>query len=194
MDTDSQENIYTKDNDETYHSTSSIKTLQSLYGSIVLRRTMSRRYYNTEKYAAALTDQFECPSTRKRDVIIVGGGHNGLVAAAYLAKQGLDVLVLERRHIVGGAAVTEEIVPDFKFSRASYLAGLLRNSIIEDSSWRRSMTLGIFRSLLVHSDCWTFFTRKISDHGSRWMRHGKVYVSERDGDAFVEYEQFLDDS
>lgn len=50
----------------------------------------------------------------------------GLVAAAYLAKAGLDVLVLERRDIVGGAAVTEEIVPGFKFSRASYLAGLLR--------------------------------------------------------------------
>ena len=69
---------------------------------------------------------FEPPSNLQRDVIIVGGGHNGLTTAAYLAKQGLDVLVLERRHLVGGAAVTEEIVPGFKFSRASYLAGLFR--------------------------------------------------------------------
>jgi phytoene dehydrogenase-like protein len=67
-----------------------------------------------------------------RDVIIVGGGHNALVSAAYLAKSGLDVLLLERRHVLGGAAVTEEIVPGFKFSRASYLAGLLRPAIIED--------------------------------------------------------------
>lgn len=67
-----------------------------------------------------------------RDVVIVGGGHNALVSAAYLAKSGLDVLLLERRHVLGGAAVTEEIVPGFKFSRASYLAGLLRPQIIED--------------------------------------------------------------
>ena len=71
-------------------------------------------------------------ASRARDVIIVGGGHNALVSAAYLAKQGLDVLVLERRKVLGGAAVTEEIVPGFKFSRASYLAGLLRPAIIEE--------------------------------------------------------------
>ena len=70
--------------------------------------------------------------TTKRGAIIIGGGHNGLVSAAYLAKQGVDVLVLERRHIIGGAAVTEEIIPGFKFSRASYLAGLLRPQIIKD--------------------------------------------------------------
>ena len=75
---------------------------------------------------------FLTPSRRKRDVIIVGGGHNGLTCAAYLAKKGLDVLVLERRNIIGGAAVTEEIFPGIKFSRASYLAGLLRPCIIED--------------------------------------------------------------
>lgn len=56
-------------------------------------------------------------TTQRRDVIVVGGGHNGLIAAAYLAKQGLDVLVLERRHVLGGAAVTEELMPGFKFSR-----------------------------------------------------------------------------
>ena len=71
-------------------------------------------------------------TSRARDVIIVGGGHNALTSAAYLARAGLDVLVLERRHVLGGAAVTEEMVPGFKFSRASYLAGLLRPKIIED--------------------------------------------------------------
>lgn len=74
-------------------------------------------------------DAFVSPAQKKRDVIIIGGGHNGLVAASYLAKHGLDVLVLERRHVVGGAAITEEIIPGFKFSRASYLAGLLRPQV-----------------------------------------------------------------
>ena len=50
------------------------------------------------------------------DAIVIGGGHNGLTAAAYLARAGRKVLVLERRHIVGGAAVTEEVFPGFRFS------------------------------------------------------------------------------
>ena len=71
-------------------------------------------------------------SSQKWDVTIVGGGHNGLVAAAYLAKSKKRVLVLERRHVVGGAAVTEEIVPGFRFSRASYVLSLLRPRIIKE--------------------------------------------------------------
>src|SRR5881628_3304011 len=66
------------------------------------------------------------------DAIIIGGGHNGLVCAAYLAKAGKKVLVLERRHLVGGAAVTEELYPGFKFSVCSYVVSLLRPHIIRD--------------------------------------------------------------
>ena len=80
---------------------------------------------------------FIAPSKRKRDVIIIGGGHNGLTCAAYLAKKGIDVLVLERRHTIGGAAVTEEIFPGYKFSRASYLAGLLRPQIIDELNLKK---------------------------------------------------------
>jgi phytoene dehydrogenase-like protein len=66
------------------------------------------------------------------DAIIVGGGHNGLVCAAYLADRFDRVLVLERRHIVGGAAVTEEVFPGFKYLSLSYVLSLFRPEIIED--------------------------------------------------------------
>jgi phytoene dehydrogenase-like protein len=66
------------------------------------------------------------------DVLIVGGGHNGLVCAAYLAASGLKVTVLERRHVVGGAAVTEEFHPGFRNSVASYTVSLLNPKVIRD--------------------------------------------------------------
>src|SRR6266481_2173106 len=69
---------------------------------------------------------------KQYDAIVIGGGHNGLVTAAYLARAGKSVLVLERRPRVGGAAVTEEIFPGFKFTMFSYVVSLLRPEIIRD--------------------------------------------------------------
>ena len=66
------------------------------------------------------------------DAIVIGGGHNGLTAAAYLARAGRKVLVLERRRVLGGAAVTEEVFPGFRFSVCSYVVSLLRPEIIRD--------------------------------------------------------------
>lgn len=66
------------------------------------------------------------------DAVIIGAGHNGLVCAAYLAKAGKKVLVLEKRHVLGGAAVSEEIFPGFTFSACSYVVSLLRPKIIRD--------------------------------------------------------------
>lgn len=68
----------------------------------------------------------------KYDAIIVGAGHNGLVTAAYLAKAGRRVLVLEKRPVIGGAAVTEEVFPGFKFSVCSYVVSLFRPHIIRE--------------------------------------------------------------
>ena len=69
---------------------------------------------------------------QRYDAVIIGGGHNGLISAAYLARAGLKTLVLERRHVLGGAAVTEEIVPGFRFSVASYVVSLLRPEVIRE--------------------------------------------------------------
>src|SRR3546814_8042865 len=66
------------------------------------------------------------------DILIIGGGHNGLVCAAYLAAAGLKVRVLERRNVVGGAAVTEEFFPGFRKSVASYTVSLLNPQVIDD--------------------------------------------------------------
>jgi phytoene dehydrogenase-like protein len=71
-------------------------------------------------------------STHTYDAIVVGGGHNGLTNAAYLAKAGLRTLVLERRHLVGGAAITEELHPGFSFTTFSYALSLLRPDIIQE--------------------------------------------------------------
>ena len=69
---------------------------------------------------------------RRYDAIVVGGGHNGLVNGAYLAKSGLRTLILERRHLVGGAAITEELHPGFWFTTFSYALSLLRPDIIHE--------------------------------------------------------------
>lgn len=89
------------------------------YGSVV---TVVKRNLNS--------DVQELKS--KYDAIVIGAGHNGLVSASYLQKAGLNVCVLERRHVIGGAAVTEELIPGFKFSRASYVLSLLRPQIVND--------------------------------------------------------------
>jgi phytoene dehydrogenase-like protein len=76
-------------------------------------------------------------STFERDVIIVGGGHNGLACAAYLAKAGLDVLVLERRDVLGGAATTEEPWPGYRVSSASYVVSLMPPKIVRELALKR---------------------------------------------------------
>ncbi|MFZ1477706.1 MAG: FAD-dependent oxidoreductase, partial [Sphingorhabdus sp.] len=70
--------------------------------------------------------------TQKYDAVIIGAGHNGLVCAFYLAKAGLKVRIVERRDVVGGAAVTEEFHPGFRNSVASYTVSLLQPKVIAD--------------------------------------------------------------
>ena len=81
---------------------------------------------------AARLESWLSAATARCDALIIGGGHNGLVCAAYLAAAGLKVTVLERRGVVGGAAVTEEFYPGFRNSVAAYTVSLLNPKVIHD--------------------------------------------------------------
>jgi phytoene dehydrogenase-like protein len=123
------------------------------------------------------------------NAIVIGGGHNGLVNAAYLARAGKKVLVLERRHVLGGAAVTEEIFPGFKFSVCSYVVSLLRPEIIRDLDLpRHGLEIlpldGTFTPMPNGDHLW-----RVNDHAKtrrEIARHSRV-----DAEAYDEYGQAM---
>src|SRR5438046_7644464 len=121
----------------------------------------------------------------KYDVVVIGGGHNGLVNAAYLARGGKKVLVLERRHVLGGAAVTQEVFPEFKFSVCSYVVSRLRPEIIRDLDLpRHGLEIlpldGTFTPMPSGDYLW-----RVNDHGKTYReiaRHSRL-----DADAYEDF-------
>jgi phytoene dehydrogenase-like protein len=133
------------------------------------------------------------------DAIVIGGGHNGLTAAAYLARAGRQVLVLERRHVLGGAAVTEEVFPGFRFSVCSYVVSLLRPEIIRDLDLpRHGLEIlpldGTFTPMPNGDYLW-----RVNDHAKtrrEIARHSKLDAEAYDeyGTAMVEMARFVKSS
>ena len=123
--------------------------------------------------------------TPEFDAIIVGGGHNGLTCGAYLAKAGVKVLVLERREMIGGAAVTEEMAPGYRTSTASYYMGLLQPKVILDLDLQKHG----FEVLPAHP---TVFALEGGRTLTLWGDPEKLAAefgrfSNRDGEAYLRY-------
>ncbi|KAA8492451.1 Pyridine nucleotide-disulfide oxidoreductase domain-containing protein 2 [Porphyridium purpureum] len=131
--------------------------------------------------------------TNHFDAVIVGGGHNGLVAAAYLARAGMKPLVLEQRDVLGGAAVSEEIVPGYVFSRASYLYSLFHPDIVRDLELETKYGLTLYPrdpssfSPLLDGSGYLLFSRDV-----RETQRSIASFSERDALMYPKYEHKLE--
>lgn len=129
--------------------------------------------------------------TPRYDAIIIGGGHNGLVTAAYLARAGRKVLVLERRELVGGCAVTEEIWPGYRVSTASYLTSLMQEKVIRDLELER------FGYHVDAKDPAFFSPFPDGRYLYMWQDRAKTLAeiakfSKRDAERYVAYEDYLE--
>jgi phytoene dehydrogenase-like protein len=125
----------------------------------------------------------------KYDAIIIGGGHNGLICAAYLAKAGRKVLVLEKRHVLGGAAVSEELYPGFTFSVASYVVSLFRPHII------RELNLAKHGYEIIPMDC-SFLPLPNGDSLARWADGNRSRAeisrfSRKDAEVYPEFSKVM---
>src|SRR3954462_2818821 len=129
--------------------------------------------------------------TTRYDAIIIGAGHNGLVTAAYLANAGRKVLVLERRDVIGGACVTEELWPGYKVSTAAYVNSLLRPEIIRELELKKHG----FEMLPRSPSSFTPFPdgRSLLLGPDKAMTHREVAnFSARDAEALPRYEAMLE--
>src|SRR5213593_2191989 len=126
----------------------------------------------------------------KYNAIIIGAGHNGLVTAAYLARAGRKVLVLERRELVGGCVVTEELWPGYKVSTASYVNSLFRPEIIRDLELKKYG----FELLPRSPSSFTPFPdgRYLMMGPDKQLTHREISkFSKKDADALPRYEAML---
>jgi phytoene dehydrogenase-like protein len=122
---------------------------------------------------------------RTYDAIVIGGGHNGLVNGAYLAKSGLKTLILERRHLVGGAAITEELRPGFWFTTFSYALSLLRPDIIHELELTKHGFMPLLMSTTFAPDEKGDYLLFTQDHGQNLKEIARH--SQHDSDAYDQY-------
>jgi phytoene dehydrogenase-like protein len=125
-----------------------------------------------------------------RDVVVIGGGHNGLACAAYLARGGLDVLVLERRDVLGGAAVTEEPWPGYRISTASYVVSLMPPRVVRELQLKR---FG-YRVSILEPDYWIPYPdgSSLTLWGDTARSAEQIAtLSKADADAYVEFDRYL---
>src|SRR5580658_233971 len=130
-------------------------------------------------------------SVSKFDVVIVGGGHNGLVAAAYLARAGRRTLVLERRELLGGCAVTEEVWPGYRVSTGAYLTSLLQERIV------RELQLGRYGYQVDAKDPAFFSAFPDGRHFFMWQDRARTLAeiskfSRRDAEVYAAYEDQIE--
>ncbi|MCU0870932.1 MAG: NAD(P)/FAD-dependent oxidoreductase [Pirellulaceae bacterium] len=129
---------------------------------------------------------------RKRyDCVVIGGGHNGLVAAAYLAKAGKSVCVLERRHVLGGCATTEELWPGYKVSTAAYVVSLLLPEIIRDLRLKQYGFTILPRNPSSYTPLLDGRSLLMGPDRSRTLQEIAKF-SKRDADAYPNYEALLE--
>ncbi|XP_065175374.1 pyridine nucleotide-disulfide oxidoreductase domain-containing protein 2-like [Sycon ciliatum] len=161
-------------------------------------KAASRSTYAVFRSAGTIANSPASCGDKEYNTVIVGAGHNGLIAATYLARGGRKVLILERRHIAGGAAITEEIVPGFKFSRASYLLSLLRPQILKDLDLKGHGLRLHKRDPSSFTPLWT----KSTDQSSRpaglllgsdaeQNRNQISQFSSKDAEMYGRYEEFI---
>jgi len=153
--------------------------------TIPTKRTPASTRSTTRSSSTTRSTKASSRGDRTYDAIVVGGGHNGLVNGAYLAKSGLKTLILERRHLVGGAAITEELRPGFWFTTFSYALSLLRPDIIQDLELTRYGFMPLLMSTTfapAEDGDYLLFTQDHNQNLKEIARH-----SQHDADAYDQY-------
>jgi phytoene dehydrogenase-like protein len=144
----------------------------------------------TRSSSTARSTKTTSRADRTYDAIVVGGGHNGLTNGAYLAKAGLRTLIIERRHLVGGAAITEELRPGYWFTTFSYALSLLRPDIIQDLELTRYGFMPLLMSSRFAPDEHGDYLLFGQDHAQNLKEIARH--SQHDADAYDQYGHDVD--
>ncbi len=129
---------------------------------------------------------------KQYDAVIIGGGHNGLICAAYLARAGKKVLVLERRHLVGGACVTEEVWPGYQVSTTSYVMSMMQRRVVEELELRK------YGWEVLPTEC-LFVPYPDGTYFALWEDMGRTIAevakfSKKDAEMYPVFHEFLDEA